>query len=700
MKPSALFALLLLSGAQVLAQNEVPLSKDGLTVGPPKVYDAYYLQMQLQSLKQHLQGLQVTNSTTLIGHIGNIQSAESKQTAISVQAGSTAAPSSTASALNMPGTGQSSLDTLNESMQLSYEITNLELVLDGALNDKIDAKTNKPRRVITIGFPITFSPPDPNNAKSRANSVAEIHVTLCRAGNDVSIMTVLPQERTYNVAGIVDHSVAVSLGGVIGGVFNVGGGFMRRHQRFDMVQQQETVALRTPYGDCEDGKGKTSLPTSFVWQVYPVLGSKYVRAGVQQNFVQFSIPGDAWYERGPEVLRACVEAGWKSAFKNGSIASSPDSPASACFSVPNIDTTPRISTLAVENVGGGNLWVTATGNFLPGTSVRVGSATVAQAVLSPAPDSQGNYQLAFPASAADLVSAGDAWAIDRNGVASQIVAPVTKESSPLTIDRIDVTPFADSQDKLTIHYTPPGGVKEPCATMPGLVTPPNCMPPSPLIATVGNHIYGLADAPFLKQSIDSHEIQVLVPASSITAGAKVTLRRLLWDRSLYDAGYSIWNDPVTVTKATTLSTAPGLHLALVGSNLDSAMLQYPTGCAACLHDKQSGFALLDIPAQAAVPARAMEKKPGKPNPPKDETKDLKQVILCKETKGTCDLAFAPVILNIPKASDDSEEEKPETPAKPVTPPKPVTPAKPVKPVTPAKPGPKSGSKAKPGNAKK
>jgi hypothetical protein len=39
----------------------------------------------------------------------------------------------------LPTIGQSSLDTLNESMQLSSEITGYQLLLNGAISDQIQA---------------------------------------------------------------------------------------------------------------------------------------------------------------------------------------------------------------------------------------------------------------------------------------------------------------------------------------------------------------------------------------------------------------------------------------------------------------------------------------------------------------------------------------------------------------------------------
>jgi hypothetical protein len=682
MKIPAICALLLLSGTFALAQNEIPISEQGITVAPPKVYDTYYLQQQLQALKAQLQQLQVLSSSTLTGHIGNVQGADLQQLGFSLQGGGSSTPAVTtttgtspsvqsvvsslapsnpsvaSSSLTLPTPGQSSLDTLNESMQLAYEITNLELVLDGALNDKLDLMTGKPRRVVTIGFPIAFAPPSHSDAMGRANSVAEVHVTLCRQASDVSIMTVLPQERTYNVAGLVDHSAAASLGAILGGVFSVGGGFLWHHQRYDLVQQQETVALRTPFGDC--GNGQTASSSSFVWQVYPVLGSKYVRPGMQQNFVQFSIPGGTIAPvPGSEIVTACVQAGWRGTAKNGNILSPLRLIGSACYRVPYFDTTPRVESVRVANIGSSQLRVTARGSFLPGTTVRIGNSSISDAAVSISGD---GGVLEFPVVAADLITAGGAKLVSREGEEKQLSNPGGKEGAvPLNVADADiaVSPYSEALDSLTLAYTPPTGPGlplEPCSPMPGAPDEGKCIPSDPWVLTIGDKTYGLADAPFFGDRAlgnGKREISVLVPAASLATSSRITLQRLLWSNHFYYWQGLLPANPVTVTKATIVSSAPGVHLVLVGSNLGDAVLKYPGACPGCLHDARGSFALLDIPAEAPRAKETTKQKAAREKAATDATKDLKQIILCRQKAGGCDPGLAPVIFDLPKATDDA-----------------------------------------------
>jgi hypothetical protein len=386
-----------------------PLSTIGITVGQPKVYDNYYLQLTLNNLRDQLSGLKVVDQATLLSHVGQTQGANLSQVGVSVQGGGNSTPSTSTFALapgdtsyssagspasTTPGTtttttslapsnptpaattqtiptiGQSSLDTLNESMQLSSEITGYQLLLNGAISDQIQAASGLPKTTFTIGFPITIAPPNSSDRKLE-NSIAEIQVTVCTV-QDASIVTLLPKERTYNVASLVDHSLAASVGAVLGGVFSLGGGFLWHHQSYYLVQQQETVALQQASGNCSQDGSATS-PTSFVWQIHPVLGKKYVRPGTQNDFVQVSIP-DSLTGNGEKLAVACVKVGWRKTKDNGNrVDPALTDPAFGCFKIKSYSTDPKIRSLSVADIGGGNVRVDATGTFLSGTRARIGS---------------------------------------------------------------------------------------------------------------------------------------------------------------------------------------------------------------------------------------------------------------------------------------------------------------------------------------
>jgi hypothetical protein len=355
--------------------TEEPVKNRLVVVGPPKVYDDYFLQNLLSSLQSQLTSIHAVDQATLLSHIGVAQGANLNQTSaafsvagmptpqvstfslapgvppFSYPPGYTGpqAPGATAypayptgvATATTPGTtttnssvtptpptpptptlapptisslGQSSLDTYNESLQLSSEIPNTVLLLQGALSDEID------HTKATIGFPITVEAPSISD-KDLAGAVAEVRVSLCSIPVDEppSIVTLLPQERTYNVASLVEKNLLGSAGAVLGGVINVGGGFLWSHKRYYLVQQQETVAMLDP---ADPPKGCGANKASFAWQIHPVLGNDFLRPGNSTAFVQFAVPA-SFYEivyaqktkSGTQTYtllgKACVSVAWR-----------------------------------------------------------------------------------------------------------------------------------------------------------------------------------------------------------------------------------------------------------------------------------------------------------------------------------------------------------------------------------------------------
>ncbi len=340
------------------------------------------------------------------------------------------------------------------------------------------------------------------------------------------------------------------------------------------------------------------------------------------------------------------------------------SAASQCFPVPYFDTTPTLQTgtpVKVTNPGGNTLLVTAHGSFLPGTVVRVGSATLEPPALTITGDSQ---TLSFMIGASDLMAAGGAYLVSREMDLLELTNPSGADgSTPLRINGVGVAPYSDKLDVLTIHYAPPAGPGiplDPCAPIPGQPPDTTCIPSDPYVVTVGGKIYGLADAPLLKSPGGSNELRLLVPVGSVTDGSKITMQRLLWSKHDYYAEYFSASSAVSVTKVVTTSAAKGIHLAMLGGNLDQALLKYPAGCDGCLVASSPNFAVINLSeAQAA---------------------NVKEIVLCrKDAGGQCDPAVVPIFVDLPKG-DSGAEPRPK-------PPKPPTPPKPGKPATPPKPKP-------------
>ena len=669
-----------------------PLSTRGILVSPPKVYDDYYLQTLLANLQNSLRSLNALDQTTLLGHVGNVQGADLRQSSVAIQGSGPSTPSTstftlapgvqpyapvtgsptsttpgtttanastvptaptpTAPALTMPtNITVGSLDTLNEEMQLASEITNLQLLLGGAVSDRLQ-KGGGTKTTFTLGFPITIEPPsfsDENDEKHK-NQVAEVEVSVCAPTDGQvdppSIVTLLPRERTYDVAGLVDKSFLGSLSGVVGGVFSIGGSWFWSHQTFYLVQQQQTVAMQRASRSGADFNGRcqaNSSATTFAWQFRPVLGQPYVRTGTTETFVQLAIPSiSALAPQSKKTIAvACVRIGWRETRdKLNRVSDTLQDERLSCFDVPVLSTAPTITTVAVTDIGGGAVSVMVSGEFLPGVAVRIG-----RTVLSPTIGANNN-SFVFTAAAQDLLASG-AFAVGSNGEEVPIVSPSDKSPTSLAIAApVDISPFSESQSLVRIKFTRPDSDfipnQKPTADVRGQ---------DPYIVTLGDKIFGLRNAPFLSQTEPPvlppqlNEIVLLVPTEVVRAAPQIGLQRILLDPTHF-ADYreipsgTFARPDFAVSKASLLSTGPPLTLSLVGNGLDHAKLVYPTQCTACTLTAYG-------PTLATV---TIQKDPAKSTDP-DPAKDLKQIIVCKNAaSGTgCDAQIPPVVLDIPKA---------------------------------------------------
>jgi hypothetical protein len=675
----------------------------GILVGAPKIYDDYYLQTLLTSLKNNLANLQVVDQATLLSHIGNAQGGDLRQVGVGVSAGgpptsqvstfalppgvpafsvptnppgATTAPTATATAttpgttttqnsvtptaptppapsLSMPTFGQSSLDTFNESLQLSAEIMNVQLMLDGALSDRLQRSNGKPRSTYSIGFPVTIDNATTKD-KKHENEVAEIRVDICPAAllesDPPTIVTLLPKERTYNVASLVDKSFLGSASAILGGALNVGGSFLWGHKTFYLVQQQETVAYQdaSPMTGAE-GKKVTVPAASFSWQIRPVLGNKHVRAGMSQEFVQVSFPRN--YAEGGDVTlgQACITVGWRKTSDKGNLISEQldDASQQTCFDLPDYQTRPTEQGVFVSDIGQGNVEVRVDGSFLPGVLVRIGSGVITP-VISTKADS-----LSFAASAQDLVRADGATLLSRGSEETPLLQKITADRSatPVKIGKpsVRIRPYSDTLALIELPYNEPTGLAVNSAPESG----PSFVDPAanPWIVTIGDKVFGLRDNPFLTNS--NGVIQLIAPDDLVAANRRIELRKLLWPNLYYRDSYILSDDQfplggVSVSKMSTLSTSAGMELSLVGSGLQRAFLVYPS-CEKCeikpIGSSYAQISLLKTPAVAATG------KDAKPAEEKDPSKDLKQVVLCRakaDKPKECDDGYLPVVLDIPK----------------------------------------------------
>ena len=677
-----------------------PVTSRLIVVGEPKVYDDLYLQNQLAALQTQLASTHAVDQSTLLSHIGGVQGFNQQQmsvgvggsgppaagtstftlapnvpafsyppnyqpsspqtswplgvattttpgTTTSVPSVTPTAPAPPAPTLVGPAVNGSSLATYNESLQLSYEILNTQLLLGGAISDRLQTN-GKPKTTVTLGFPITITPPSRETDSDLAYAVAEVEISVCpdSTSDAPSIVTLLPQERTYNVASLVDKSFLGSTSAVLGGLVNVGGSFLWGHKTYYLVQQQETVAMTRTPASC----GSNANAVSFAWQIRPVLGSSFLRPGQSINFVQVSLPGVI--EDGSatqKVATACVSVHWRQGDKKGNYLGetiAPEGP--TCYPVSYYSGPRPTGSVSVNDIGQGNVHVTLTGTFLPGSTIRIGSQYLNPAIMPTTHD-----KLSFDVSAKALAAVDRIYLVGRDNRELEITQPWTDRTQRLKIGVPEITPYSDSVSKVVVT---------------GDFSGPKL--PSPWVMVIGGNVFGLSDAPFF--ATDDKSITALVPTDLIRTSPSVEIRRLLWPDNFRDAQAIPTNifaktGPV-ISKTSIVSTANGLTLALTGSGLDNLRLQYPSCKGCCVKSMGETFATVYLPKQTGQPAKAAaavkkgrkktRNRPtvAKTDPPSDPTAGLKEIVVCRgpqkmasgKAEAVCNPDFPVVVLDIPK----------------------------------------------------
>jgi len=184
--------------------------------------------------------------------------------------------------------GSGAEDLLNEQANLSAQYTSLRLLLQRSLSDRVVMRANgtsEPRTQPVYGFQISIDP-----TRQYRDAVAEAIVTVSIPSDDESgrdaprLVTLLPKEKTYNVAEVTNRSRAFSLGGIVQ-VVNVGAALNQSRETLYVVKDTDTVALeKTPSG------AAARTATTFSWQFRPVLGKRVVSPGTRQVFAVLALP--------------------------------------------------------------------------------------------------------------------------------------------------------------------------------------------------------------------------------------------------------------------------------------------------------------------------------------------------------------------------------------------------------------------------
>jgi len=298
---------------------------NGISIGAPKVFDNRTLTLMLDALMQTLQSQQQNfiDQKSLQAALANIQGYSQSDTSTSLNISGSPTPALSqstttntglvgASGNPLPNTttttatrsrpsvtpqaptldttpafqgfnptyGSNASDLLNDQVNLNYQIFNLRMILERALTDRLlDGATdeNQTRLQAVLGINVTIDPPRTAN-----DAVAVVEITLrSKDGKPLSLVSLMPQEKTYNAAALSSKSNAYG-GSAAVSAFQVGFSARKRSQTFYLYRDNDTLSYERMTGD----------PSTIVfgWMFRPVLGRRSVSPGLRQLFAVMALP--------------------------------------------------------------------------------------------------------------------------------------------------------------------------------------------------------------------------------------------------------------------------------------------------------------------------------------------------------------------------------------------------------------------------
>ncbi|HEY3973686.1 MAG TPA: hypothetical protein VGM18_11815 [Candidatus Sulfotelmatobacter sp.] len=423
----------------------------------------------------------------------------------------------------------SAADMLAEQVQLNAQLQMYQMLLQGSQSDQFLLKNSRAvaaRAQTTIGFQVSLSPP-----RQFKHAVAEVRVVIVPhpttdrhfvpgTGN-VSVVNLLPSQKTYNVAKITSNQKAFGAGAVIEQV-NVGFSTGKSKDRLYLAKDTDTVALEYPNLTVPDLKPpfpeRFAVETEeivkeqylhecpstwegdrnyldnasimFGWQFRPVLGAEYVSAGPREVFAQLALP-TTLNEDGfaPAVY---VQTRWREYNEKRQVVGPVFQ--SSCSWTRVQDAVSILNPLRVHNVtwddvGNGTLKMVASGDFF------ASGMTVMTAGTNIPPTAFDGKTIQFFAPAHDLLQNGRIQLLGENGQTTDFaVSTKSKKESEcgITEASLRAVPYPDGNSHVQLklkygeHYLERDAEGQ---ELDGAIRP---------LLLIGNDVYGVQPKPFLK----------------------------------------------------------------------------------------------------------------------------------------------------------------------------------------------------------
>lgn len=453
----------------------------------------------------------------------------------------------------------SASDVLTEQVQLNSQITTLRLLLQGALSDQYLVKGSRAvgtRQQTTVGFGISLNPP-----QRFKHAVAEVKIWVESPDprNPVSVMNLLPADKTYNVAKLTSHQNAFGAGVAIESV-NVGASGGKSKSRLYLAKDTDTVALQFPADKPEQANGQEPVPRSakehvrdffrpwgtwqtiddacleavaparednyvlFGWQFRPVLGADYVSAGERWVYAQLALPPGLGSQNAPRVR---VQTRWREYDMKRQVVGAVYK--ASCTVSDNLSPITVISPLKVHQVyvddmGGGVLKISAEGTFLSSAfSVYSGPNVIA-------PTTFDGTRIQFFGNASSLLMADDLKLVGEDGRTTALgmgFLGSAAECGILPIPTVTAIPRPDGNSLVEAKFSVGERYSLELDKQ-----------PHPLIL-IGSQVYGLHETPFVSDG-DPCVLEAsspprltctyhfLAPTDSLRAAQTFIIRDLAW----------------------------------------------------------------------------------------------------------------------------------------------------------------------------
>lgn len=284
------------------------ITGNGITVGRAKAFDNRSLALRIERLSASLATLKVVNQN-ITENISAIQAQTSSETSrsltVSVKAGAAkptaedpsskskgndkeggaaSAPAEAASAESKPGLGLAASDILSDQLNLASQIVNLEMLYERSLSDRLIDDTSRLQTV--LGFQVSITPPE---GHENSVAIAEVAVRVKNGITPVSLVALIPQEKSYNAQSISDSARSIG-GSAVTSVLTLGFSSKGQSRELFIHRDSDTVAFE------RDPRTKPTLfnvddkSTVFGWEFRPVLGRRTVSAGTRQMLAVISVP--------------------------------------------------------------------------------------------------------------------------------------------------------------------------------------------------------------------------------------------------------------------------------------------------------------------------------------------------------------------------------------------------------------------------